>query len=70
MTVEDQTPLTPWSEEDYIALLIGRAIMTWGMIEQLIYSEITKSRNPPMHPHEIEIEKRFGHRIKQPCLSG
>ena len=45
MTVEDHSPLTPLSDEDYIALLIGRAIMTWGMIEQLIYSEITRLQN-------------------------
>ena len=63
--MEDQTPLTPWSEEDYIALLIGRAIMTWGMIEQLIYSEITNHGNPPMHPHEIESARR----VRSPSIS-
>ncbi|HUB63662.1 MAG TPA: hypothetical protein VL996_04325, partial [Methylocella sp.] len=53
------------SDEDYIALLIGRIIMGWGLIDQLIYSEILRF-------HKLKIDDRFTHRLKhwrQLCVS-
>jgi hypothetical protein len=54
------------SDEDYIALLIGRVIMAWGLIDQLLFSAILRleSHKAPKPPFEIQIDERFEHRLK------
>jgi len=51
------------SDEDYIALLIGRIVMSWGLIDESIWSEIVRfelHKRPGIFPHELKIAGSWG----------
>ena len=63
------------SDEDYIALLIGRIVMSWGLIDEGIWSEIVRfelHKRPGTFPHELKIAGSWNGRVKcwrQLCAS-
>ena len=63
------------SDEDYIALLIGRVIMGWGRIDYLLDAEIIRfelQKQPEILPHELKIKNSFEGRVRywgQLCAS-
>lgn len=55
------------SVKDYVALLIGRAIMHWGEVDQILYNDITRLAihgGSKKYPHDLEIKDTFEARIK------
>jgi hypothetical protein len=55
------------SVKDYVALLIGKAVMHWGEVDQILYNDITRlaiHSGSKKYPHEVEIEDTFEARIK------
>jgi hypothetical protein len=54
------------SDADYIALLIGRIIIGWGRLDQLLNSEIERLMlpgQPGVWPHELKIIDSFTARL-------
>lgn len=72
---------TSISEEDYVALIIGKIIIAWGKIDQWIFSEISGLQQllavrlmrqksdginfEELQSENIQIDDRLKHRIKQ-----
>jgi hypothetical protein len=56
------------SDKDYVAFLIGRIIMAWGVIDQRLYFDIIRFERvakPHLYPYQVSVDSRFEHRLSE-----